>query len=150
MNVLHRSLKRVFHETAIYDDCRKTQISLSFFMLYFGVSDIAEKFKTEFPTCQFCPVEFHQEYPSHQTDPTHSDLPQPIRTVYDQIALCLKTMVVPFETPFVTGKREVEDLIQMLYDLPADEESVAPYLNYGRKSEWKKFCSGLVERMAEM
>lgn len=136
LNILHRVLDRKGHETMIYDDIKKIQIVMSFVKLYSGITDIPEKFKCESGANEFCPVEFHQEHSDTQTD-----IPESIKQVYCQIALCFEKLGAPFETPFVQGKQEVETLTKLLQALQVDDKETEPFLNYGRKSEWEKWYS---------
>lgn len=144
LNICHRVLDRKAHDTMIYDDLKKVQIVLSFCMLYNGIGDIPTRFREESTAQEFFPVEFHQEN-SHEND----EMPNLVRELYDQTALCFDKLGAPFETPFVQGREEVQKLVDLLKKL--DKETTPglnPYINFGRKSEWEKWYNRVAKSFA--
>lgn len=137
LNVCHRVVQRKSHETMTYDKEKKLQIVLSFTKLYLGVNSIPDHYKEKTEVDAFHHLEFHQESgKGHQSD----QMPDLIIRLYNQIEASLKALGVPFESPFVTGKREVEHLAKLLDELQhLDKSQVQPYINYGRKTEWEEW-----------
>jgi hypothetical protein len=138
LNVCHRVVHRTDHETMVYDDVKKVQIVLSFIKLYTGTKSIPEKFQSDFNAQDFCPLEFHQESQVHHAS---QEAPEFVRRIYAQLELCIERLGVPFETPFIQGKPEVEKLVELIQQIDtADEASgISPFINFGRKSEWEKW-----------
>lgn len=144
LNICHRVLDRKSHETMVYDDIKKVQIVLSFCKLYNGIGDIPTRFQEESTAHEFCPVEFHQES-SHESH----EMPESVKDLYHQTALCFEKLGAPFETPFVQGKEEVEKLVELIKQLEVDcSTTLQPYLNFGRKSEWEKWYNRIAKSLA--
>ena len=143
LNVCHRVVLRSDHETMVYNDSKKVQIVLSFIKLYAGSPDIPKKFLSEYSAVhEFSPIEFHQEPKSHLSSET---TPQLIKKIYSQLEVCLEKLTVPFESPFVQGKEEVEELVRLLKEIGTggeeEQADLGLFVNFGRKSEWEKWYS---------
>lgn len=174
LNMCYRVVTRKAHETMVYNDLKKVQIVLSFIKLYSGVKSIPTKFSTEADFIEFCPIEFHQEShlynvatstkPSTNKDVTATPLtiPDSIQRVYDQVQTCFLKLGTPFETPFIQGKEEVEQLVELIRELESSrgeckaddnrpensrESNDNGFINFGRKTEWEKWYNRVLCHM---
>lgn len=149
-NLCLRVLNRKQHETMLYDDVKKVQIVLSFVKIYNALTEESIKSaqgEASFPAgTRIQEVEFHQEW----YGPVDNEQ---VQTVYASVQRSLKSLGLPFETPFITGLPEVQELVGHLHSLNAlsnqtdggqSTSKLANYINYGRSEEWTKVYSQLL------
>lgn len=149
-NLCLRVLNRKQHETMLYDDVKKVQIVLSFVKIYKALTEDslrAAHNDASYPAgTKLVEVEFHQEWEGSVGN-------QKVQTVYASVLRSLNSLGAPFETPFITGEPEVQELVTHLHALNAlntesssgqSPSQLEKYINYGRTSEWTKSYAQLL------
>lgn len=125
LNLCDRVVKRMFHETIVYEDSRRIHLALSYVMTYTGVRNFENSFFKEAKWAKMIAVPFHKEKKEKNDD---------LNEALEKLAISMNNTTI-FDFERSTGVDRVEEIAYFLND-EVEYEKLKGYIQFAQVEDW--------------